>query len=125
MKIKIEKAKEIIRVAVEYYLDGCGINQDSIPENYEITEGTALSFSDLIHKSGDSVENMLNELYEDENWNDDSTELVNYENKCYAQIYAQLCEANIGGEWDYNWDRDAIAPYSQTLGAWVVEKINS
>lgn len=117
----IEKAKNIISEAVKFYLDGCNIDQDSIPENYEVTEGTALSFSDLIHTSGDSVENILNELFED-GWDDEATELQRHENKCYAEILADLCEKNIGGEWNYNWDNEAIAPYSQCSGAWIIEK---
>lgn len=123
METKLEKAKEIIYEAVEYYLNGCNIDQSSIPENYEVTEGTALSFSDLIHKSGDSVENMLKKLYEGDDYDNDLTELVNYECKCYAQLLSQLCETNMGGEWDYSWDREAISPYSHTPGAWIVEKI--
>ena len=120
----IDKAKEIIYQSVGFYLNGCNIDQDSIPENYEVTEGTALSFSDLIHPSGDNVSNMLDELFE-EGWDDEATELQNYECKCYAEIMSDLCEKNIGGEWNYNWDNEAIAPYSQCPGAWVIEKINN
>lgn len=118
----IDKAKEIIYQAVKFYLNGCNINQDSIPENYEVTEGTALFFSDLDHPSGDNVSAMLDELFE-EGWDDEATELERYECKCYAEIYSSLCEENIGGEWDYNWSNEEIAPYSRCPGAWVVEKI--
>ena len=71
-----------------------------------------------------SVQKIVDELFE-EGWDDEATELERYELWCYAEIYSSLCAENIGGEWDYNWSNEEIAPYSLCPGAWVVEKINT
>lgn len=118
----IDKAKLLIYQAVELYLTGCVIDRHSIPEEAEVTEGTGLSFSDLVHPSGNNVSDMLDELF-DGNWDDEATELQRYECKVYAEIYAAICSVNIGGEWDYYWSNEEIAPYSRCPGAWVVAKI--
>lgn len=117
----IDKAKQLIYAAVELYLNGCDIDQDSIPEGYEVTEGTGLSFSDLVHPSGNNVSDMLDELFAG-GWDDEATELQRYECKCYAALLSTICE-EIGGEWDHYWSNEEIAPYSRCPGAWVVEKI--
>jgi hypothetical protein len=117
----IDKEKEIIYEAVEYYIDGLRIDSNSLTEHYEgATEGTGLDYDDLIHPSGYSVSDMLEEI--DENWRDNSTELYNYENECYAKLLAEICEEKIGGSWDYYFDRNETAPQSMTPGAWVIER---
>ncbi len=118
----IDKAKIIIYQSVELYLNGCDIDQYSIPESYEVTEGTGLVFSELVHPSGDNVSNMLDELFVGK-WDDEATELQRYECKVYAEILSTICADILGGEWDYYWSNEELAPYSRCPGAWVVAKI--
>lgn len=115
----MEKAKSIIYEAVELYLN-CDI--DSITET-EVTEGTGLGFSDLVHPSGNSVSDMLDELFGEDGWNVEATELQRYECKCYAEMYSTICADILGGEWLHYWSNEEIAPYSRCPGAWVVAKI--
>jgi hypothetical protein len=120
---KVDKAKEIIYQSDRVYLNGCDI--DSIPENYEVTEGTGLGFSDLVHPSGNNVSDMLDELFGEGGWDVEATKLQQYECKCYAEMYSTICEEQMGGLWDYVWSNEEIAPYSRCPGAWVVAKITN
>ena len=119
---KKDQIMHIIMEAVRYYLESSG----DFWKDYECgkaEEGTCLSYDDLDHPSGKSVQTLIDEIEDDESWDEDDDIYRisdNFENRVFAEIIAEILTEKTGKEHFAYFDSDINAPYSGDQGAWTV-----